>query len=74
MVAVRAEASGNEDSADIQMAMELKLQSKEKRQKILKEAGFSLTDTPTVAQALAMKADVGIPWSKLRTLRRSAIP
>lgn len=70
---IREEVSGNEAAAALQMAIELKLKPKEERQKILKQAGFSLGEEPSVGQALSMKVDVGLPWNKLRILRRSEL-
>ena len=53
-----------------QMGDEVKQCSKEDREDILKElqGGFKV-QIPT-SHALAMKADLGIPWSKLRAIRR----
>ena len=41
---------------------------KSERQTLMKEAGFNL-EVPQ-GEGLAMKASLGIPWSKLRHLRR----
>ena len=72
MATIREEASGSHESCNIEMAEELKRTTKQERNQILKDAGLTLPEEPSVGQVLAMKADVGIPWSKLRTLRRFA--
>ncbi len=55
------------DSAS-QMKEEIKHLTKTERQELLHNAGFTL-DIPA-EQGLAMKADLGLPWNKLRILRR----
>ena len=42
--------------------------SRDERQKLLREGGFTL-DVPA-DHGLAMKAELRIPWNKLRDLRR----
>lgn len=54
--------------AQFQLQEEIKHLSKEERQDLLKKAGFTLEVSPE--QGLAMKADLGIPWNKLRIIRR----
>lgn len=51
-----------------QLQEEIKHLSKSERQDLLHKAGFTL-DIPA-EQGLAMKADLGIPWTKLRVIRR----
>lgn len=50
------------------MCNELKIIPKEERIALMKEANFTVTIPPD--QGLAMKADLNIPWNKLRTMRR----
>ncbi len=52
----------------IQMGNEIKLIPKEERDILMKEAHFTVTISPE--QGLAMKADLNIPWNKLRVMRR----
>ena len=47
---------------------EVKALGREERQKLLRDAGITL-EIPA-EQGLAMKADLAIPWSKLREIRR----
>uniref|UniRef100_A0A1X7UTE9 Uncharacterized protein n=1 Tax=Amphimedon queenslandica TaxID=400682 RepID=A0A1X7UTE9_AMPQE len=47
---------------------ELKMILSEGRDKLLKEAGFHITIPPE--QGLAMKADLCLPWRKLRVMKR----
>lgn len=51
-----------------QMREEIQHLSKQERQALLHEEGFTLNIPEE--QGLAMKADLGIPWNKLRVLRR----
>lgn len=51
-----------------QFREEIRHLSKSERQDLLHSAGFTL-DIPA-EQGLAMKADLGIPWNKLRVIRR----
>lgn len=63
---VRSITSGGDSTA--QMAAEVKALSKEERESILQEAQLPIF-IPT-DHALAMKADLSLPWNKLRILRR----
>ena len=63
---VRSITSGGDTT--VQMAAELKGLSKEERDSLLNEAQLPIV-IPT-DHALAMKADLAIPWNKLRSLRR----
>ena len=47
---------------------EIKMLPSEEREKIMKEANFSVTVPPE--EGLAMKADLCMPWRKLRLMRR----
>ena len=49
----------------VQMSSEVK---KEERAVLMKEVNFTVTIPPE--QGLAMKADLNIPWNKLRAMRR----
>ena len=51
-----------------QMAHEVKRLGREERDDIMKAANFTITILPE--QGLAMKADLCIPWNKLRLMRR----
>ena len=63
---VRSLSSGGETTS--QLADEVKCLSREEREKILGEAQLPIV-IPT-DHALALKADLSIPWAKLRILRR----
>ena len=63
---VRAITSGGDTT--VQVAAEVKSLSKEEREEILQEVQLPIM-IPT-DHALAMKADLAVPWNKLRTLRR----
>lgn len=63
---VRSLTSGGDTT--VQMAAEVKSLSKEEREKIILEAQLPII-IPT-DHALALKADLSIPWCKLRVLRR----
>lgn len=64
----RRVCSGGE--SEFQLGHEVKACSTEEREKILKElqGGFKVV-IPTT-HALGMKAELGIPWSKLRAIRK----
>ena len=47
---------------------EIHMLSKEQRQTLLEEAGITVHILPD--QGLAMKADLALPWNKLREIRR----
>ena len=53
-----------------QQLAEVRVLSSDERQKLLTDAGFSIEIAAT--KGLAMKADLGIPWNKLRVIRRHA--
>ena len=60
--------SGGEKGAQKQLTDELKITDAEVRKNILKEAG--ITPEISAGEGLAMKADLALPWHKLRYLRR----
>lgn len=66
---VRSISSGGENTA--QLADEMKSLSREEKEKLLSEAKLPIL-IPT-DHALALKADLSIPWNKLRVLRRYSI-
>ena len=51
-----------------QMADEMKLLPRDERDTLMKEAKFNIYVPPE--QGLAMKADLCLPWKKLRIMRR----
>ena len=51
-----------------QFQAEVKAITKEERQKLLTSAGITIDIPPE--QGVAMKADLAIPWNKLRIIRR----
>lgn len=61
--------SGGEQG--FQLAKEVKACSLEEREEILMELQSGIKVVIPTSHALAMKADLGIPWSKLRAIRRS---
>ena len=63
---VREVVSGGDSSRQLQMEMK-SLPCKE-REQLLHGAGFGVS--VPVGQGLAMKCDVGLPWNKLRVLRK----
>ena len=66
MNVVRDIASGGDSTT--QLAAEIKSLSKAEREDLLQQACLPIVIPPE--HALAMKADLGIPWNKLRILRR----
>lgn len=63
---VRHVASAGASKA--QLAAEVKSLSKEEREELVSKASLPVYIPPD--HALAMKADLSIPWNKLRVLRR----
>lgn len=53
--------------SDLQLQSELRLVSKAERQKLMESINSVEVDADC---SLAMKADLGIPWKKLRDMRR----
>ena len=66
----RQQVSGNPSSSQVQFADELRHTSKDHRESILKAAGFDASQEMSPETALALKADLQLPWNKLRHLRR----
>ena len=66
MNVVRDIASGGDSTT--QLAAEIKSLSKAEREDLLQQTCLPIVIPPE--HALAMKADLGIPWNKLRILRR----
>lgn len=62
----RSMASVGDSSA--QLAAEVRSLSTEEREQLLSQAQLPIHIPPD--HALALKADLSIPWNKLRTLRR----
>ena len=58
--------SGGDNS--LQLKSELRILSKEEREAVLREAGLPVRIPP--AHALAMKADLGLPWAKMREISK----
>ena len=52
----------------IQMGNEIRATTKDESDSLMKVAKFTVTIPPE--QGLAMKADLCIPWNKLRVMRR----
>jgi len=66
MSTVRAVVSGG--SSSVLLQEEVHALNKEERQKLLTDGGFGI-EIPA-EKGLAMKADLAIPWNKLRIIRR----
>ena len=52
----------------VQMGKEGIMLPKDEREALMKEANFTISIPPE--QGLALKADLNIPWNKLRVMRR----
>ena len=63
---IRGSLSMNDTRTQLQA--EMKMLSSEERQDLLKSVGITIDIPPE--QGLAMKADLAIPWNKLRIIRR----
>ena len=63
---IRGSLSMNDTRTQLQA--EVKMLSSEERQDLLKSVGITIDIPPE--QGLAMKADLAIPWNKLRIIRR----
>ena len=64
--------SGNSAGSRAQFRHEVSRAPSDERLQILREAGFSLPESNVLPRGsgLAIKADMALPWSQLRTLRR----
>ena len=65
MSKLREDLSGGESQQ--QMVDEIRMTSKEEREEIMKELNFIIDVSPE--QCLAMKAELCLPWKKLRLMR-----
>ena len=65
---LRESTSGGKEGARIQLVDELKHVDADLRHSILKEAGITPEISP--GQGLAMKAELMLPWNKMRHLQR----
>ena len=63
---VRGIVSGNDSSEQLQH--ELRRMGKEERQHLLRREGITINIPPEAG--VAMKADLAIPWTKLRVIKR----
>ena len=62
--------SGGTSSSQMQFADELCHTRKEERRLLLQAAGFGNENEISPGAGLALKADLQIPWNKLRHLQR----
>lgn len=63
---VRSSISGGDSS--VQLQSELRSLSKEEREEVLREANLPVVIPPD--HALAIKADLALPWAKMRVISR----
>ena len=63
---LRNTISGGDSS--VQLRSELRVLTKEEREALLQGAGLPIKIPP--AHALAMKADLGLPWAKMREISK----
>ena len=63
---LRTSLSGGDTSAQLQS--EIRALFKEERQEVLKEAHLPIEIPPD--HALAMKADLALPWARMRSISR----
>ena len=66
LLTMRSSISGGDTSAQLQA--EIKSLSKEEREAVLREAQLPIHIPPD--HALAMKADLALPWAKMRVISR----
>ena len=62
-------SGGGEASARVQLAHEIS-QNKHERDELLRAAGIAVPHEAPAAEVLAVKADLAIPWNRLRSIRR----
>ena len=67
---LRTSISGGDTST--QLRSELRAMSKEEREAIVREAGLPIEIPPD--HALALKADLALPWAKMRKISRYTLP
>ncbi len=65
---IRDTISGGASSSVVQLQSEIRCLSKEEREEILKGVNLPITIPPD--HVLAMKASLGLPWTKIRSLTR----
>ena len=63
----RASISGSSGDAEAQLCVEIRTLHKEERQALLREAGIKSCLSAT--ESLAIKAELALPWYRLRVLR-----
>ena len=63
---LREDLTGGESQH--QIADEIRMIPKEEREEIMRELNFTIDVSPE--QCLGMKADLSLPWNKLRLMRR----
>lgn len=63
---LRSSLSGGDSS--VQLASEVKALTKEEREAVLQQAHLPIHIPPN--HALAMKADLALPWAKMRVISR----
>lgn len=63
---LRSSLSGGDSS--VQLSSELCALSREEREAVLSDVNLPVTIPPN--HALAMKADLALPWAKIRVLKR----
>ncbi len=61
-------SGGSGEDTVTQLRSDIRCLSKEERQELLRSAGLPIVIPSD--HALALKADLSIPWSKLRVIRR----
>ena len=66
---LRDTISGGDTS--LQLQSELRVLNKEEREEVLRGVGLPVRIPP--AHALALKADLGLPWAKMREISKYAI-
>ena len=58
----------SKDDSVVQLQREIQVMPRDERRQLMKEANFDVEIPPD--HGLAMKADLCLPWNKLRVLRR----
>ncbi|KAK3700155.1 hypothetical protein QZH41_009868 [Actinostola sp. cb2023] len=65
----RVITGGTNEDCQIQQVAEFRRLGREERQQFVQEAGLSIEIPPE--EGLAMKSELGIPWNKIRHIRRT---